>query len=96
MFRKKDEASVEERNLEEQYEKLFPKVARDFVYREDMEAFIENLTLLLRAVLPGFAISITQDRAKDRALKYREVLESGEDGSKKFEDVIKPAEEEME
>ena len=39
--------SDEERRLEETYEKLFPKIARDFMCRKDVEAIFDYLFLLI-------------------------------------------------
>jgi ribosomal protein L23 len=63
------------RDAEEQYERLFPKIARDFVYKQDLEELVDR--------------PVNDVEARRRALQYKEVIDSGRDGSKIFKDVIR-------
>jgi ribosomal protein L23 len=69
-----EEDGDEEAELEEQYERLFAKMARDFVYKGDLENAIDQ--------------NISDTEAKRRALLYKDVIDSGTDGSKLFDDII--------
>lgn len=62
-------------DLEELYLQLFPKMGRDFVYKEDLE---ELLTIILTLLaIPGVDGFIGDGRARQRALEYQLLLESG-------------------
>jgi len=87
-FQSRNEAKEEKKQLEEQYEKLYPKIGRDFVSLEDMEAFLDKLTLYLEQLLPGIELEVKTTKAKKKAKEYRDVIESGKDGTKKYRDLI--------
>lgn len=73
---------------EELYEKLFPKIGRDFVYKEDFERIVDAL---MRIVDPLGASPIdfkSNVKAVQKAREYKEMLDTGEDGSKKYKDLI--------
>ena len=44
----------EDRRLEQEYEKLFKKIARDFVTREDLEVVLTDFVELLLKVMKSF------------------------------------------
>lgn len=75
-------------DLEEQYERLFPKIGRDFVYREDLEGL---LTKIIEILDPTgiFGLSLDDSAAKSKAHEYKKVLDKGKDGSKIYKDLIK-------
>jgi hypothetical protein len=81
--------SVEEgSDLEELYEKLFPKIGRDFVYKEDL---FRMFSFLMSIVDPlGInPIDFRSDaEARTKAAEYKSLLESGLDGSKIYKDLI--------
>lgn len=77
--------------LEEQYEQMFAKIGRDFVYKEDFYRVILKLLNVLgpAAGLTSFAINIRDDSgARQKALEYKNVLDSGRDGSEIYKDLI--------
>lgn len=83
-----EEEADEFQSLEEQYEKLFPKIGRDFVYKEDLFRILDNIMSVLDPL--GLSpIDFTSDQeAKKRAREYKSLLDSGKDGSKRFKDLI--------
>jgi len=74
--------------MEETYEKLFPKIGRDFVYKEDFYRVIHEILAL--ADPTGFiGINLTDDfEARRRALIYKSFLDQGKDGSKVYKDLV--------
>lgn len=83
------EDSVEEGgDLEELYERLFPKIGRDFVYREDLFRFFSVIMDIIDP-LGLTPIDFQSDaEARTRAAEYKSLLESGLDGSKIYKDLI--------
>ena len=76
------------RMAEEVYERLVPKMGRDFVSRRD---FFEVIERILEIVDPqGFhAVNYQTDAgARSLALEYKGILDSGADGSKIYKDLI--------
>ena len=74
---------------EELYEKLFIKIGRDFVYKEDLAKMIVRILEILDPtgiVANNFIVS--SEGAMRKALEYKKVLESGQDGSKLYKDLI--------
>ena len=74
-------------DLEEQYERLFPKIGRDFVYREDLEGL---LTKMIGILDPAgvFGLALDDSAAKSKAHEYKKVLDKGKDGSKIYKDLV--------
>ena len=68
--------------LEEQYERLFPKIGRDFLYREDFESIINEVLRRISLFVPNFhSFSLSQGinlknntEAISRALEYKKNL----------------------
>lgn len=83
-----EEESDEGAGLEEQYEKMFPKIGRDFVYREDLYRVLGSIMAILDPLGNNPVDFGSDQEAKKRAREYKAVLESGKDGSKKFKDLI--------
>lgn len=76
------------RDLEEMYERLFPKIGRDFVYKEDLFKLLE-LIMMIVDPLGINPIDPTSDiQAKKKALQYKITLETGADGTKLYRDLI--------
>lgn len=74
--------------LEEQYEKLFPKIGRDFVYKEDLYRVLHKLILMINpASVIGLEIK-SDIHARQKALEYKAILDNGKDGSKIYKDLI--------
>lgn len=83
-----EEEPDSKRDLEETYEKLFPKIGRDFVYRDDLNLIID---LLLRIVDPLGLLPhelVGDVEARKKALEYKLVLAAGVDGTKRYKDLI--------
>ena len=78
---------------EELYEKLFVKIGRDFVYKEDLQEVLSQILALLYSLNPLFAltpINIASDaKARLKAKEYKAVLDSGKSGSSIYKDLIK-------
>ena len=84
----KDEDADPAAGLEEQYERMFPKIGRDFVYKGD---FFRLLNLIMSIIDPLNInpIDFRSDvEARRKANEYKAVLESGRDGSKLYQDLI--------
>lgn len=73
---------------EELYERLFPKIGRDFVYKEDIYPILDILIRLIDP-LGVFPIDIRNDaNARTKAKEYKDLLKSGKDGSEIYTDLI--------
>jgi len=78
--------SQSKRSQEEGYERQFPKIGRDFIYIGDLKAWIDKIV----SQNPGLSIPpIGNSEARSMASEYKDVIESGEDGSKKYKDLVK-------
>ena len=81
---------------EEQYEKMFMKIGRDFVHRNDLALILDEFVLRLSAVSPTIALAFSDDPvdstnnsgAMEMAQIYKQILDNGEDGSQRFQDLI--------
>jgi|SaaInlStandDraft_4_1057021.scaffolds.fasta_scaffold40538_2 hypothetical protein len=72
--------------LEEIYLRLFPKIGRDFVHRDDLMHILRTVLSFLD-VDPYELDLDTDSMARLRAIEYRSVLESGV-SEQIFEDLI--------
>jgi hypothetical protein len=81
-----NEEPDEEATLEEQYKKLFPKIGRDFVAREDLEGLI---TLIISIIDPLdiSGLGIDDSAAKNIADRYQRLLKKGKDGGEAKRDL---------
>lgn len=85
---REESSSDENDQLEEQYMRLFPKIGRDFIHREDFENIIKEL---LRLIDPaGLSTVDTSDdsEARSRAKEYKIFLEDDKKGSDVYRDLI--------
>ena len=84
---KKTPATDEDKNMEEQYQKMFKKIARDFMTRKDFEKiFNEYLELSLSDV--ASQIDITQrEEAYELLNTYKENLEKRLKDRREFRDL---------
>ena len=72
---------------EEDYERMYAKMARDFVHIDDLKDFIDKLRIAIGPAglaLPG----LTNDQAISRGLDYKEIVENGEDGTAHYSDIV--------
>jgi len=75
-------------DLEEVYERLFPKIGRDFVYKEDLYEIIEELLDFVDPDrLSGLDYKIKHN-AISQARVYKNLLSIGQDGSLLYDDLI--------
>jgi hypothetical protein len=81
-MRQKDEASQENNQREEDYEKLFPKIGRDFVTREDLADILAKVI----SAVPGLQVEVGNAKAVALATEYKNNLEKGQSDRKKYED----------
>ena len=93
---KKEDRSSSGSDLEEQYERLFAKMGRDFLHRKDFE----NIMRQLLSVIDPFGlapIALDDDsEARKRAQEYKQFLDDQRDGSEVYKDLIKLDDEEEE
>ena len=90
MIRKPNQGQQQEQALEETYERLFPKIGRDFVTVEDLQSLIDELKILVSTLglpLPNLRVRNTNGMAK--ALLYKATVEEGKDGTKLYKDLVK-------
>lgn len=83
----KDGGSPKEKDRqEEDYQEMFPKIARDFVYREDL---IEMMSFIIDTIgiLESNAPSLNKEAAKQKALEYKKNLSLPRNKRKKYKDV---------
>jgi hypothetical protein len=84
---REEDSSDESAQIEEQYMKLFPKIGRDFVHREDLESLIRQILFLIDP-LEIIPISIDDSEARLRAAEYKHLLEEDKKGSDIYKDLI--------
>lgn len=95
MLRQQDQGGQQKKGLEEQYERMFPKIGRDFVTKEDLQDVLDVLqvTLNILASFTGGAavgrLTLSEAKAMTKALLYKDIVESGKDGTKLFKDLVK-------
>ena len=83
----KDGGSAKENDRqEEDYQEMFPKIARDFVYREDL---VEMLSFIVDAIglLSSETPSLNKEAARQKALEYKKNLSLPRNKRKKYKDV---------
>lgn len=88
-LRRKDEVSQDNDQREEDYEKLFSKIGRDFVSREDLA---DILGKIINAV-PGLSVEVGNAKAVALATEYKDNLEKGQSDRKKYKDLVELDEE---
>lgn len=84
----KEDKSNSNEELEEQYERLFPKIGRDFVHRKDLENMLQQL---LRLLDPNGLLNLNcadDSEARRLAVEYKNFLDDQQDGSKIYKDLI--------
>jgi hypothetical protein len=80
-MRQTDQVSQDEDQREEDYEKLFNKIGRDFVTIKDLEEAL--------GAIPGVSINVGNAHAVAQANEYKENLNAGQKQKKKYNDLIK-------
>jgi hypothetical protein len=83
-FRKKDEVDQQEDQREEDYEKLFAKIGRDFITREDLA----DILLKIINAVPGLSIEIGNAHAMSLATEYKENISASKKKKKKYKDLV--------
>lgn len=73
---------------EELYERLFPKIGRDFVHRDDLEQMLRLIMLVIDPLGLSPVHIGSQVEATKKALEYKLLLEAGKDGSDIYKDLI--------
>jgi len=80
------ESAKEDNILEEQYEKLFKKIARDFVTKEDLkDMMLEMLSLL--SVTNASSVLDNEQNAIKLANEYEANLKKSSSNRKKYKDI---------
>jgi len=84
----------DDNELEEMYQRMYKKMARDFVHREDLKEILNQIFLGLGSANQAFAflfkevdVEILFDNAIDKAIEYRENLSKPRNKRKKYKDV---------
>ena len=92
-----DESSEEgKKNAEEKYMKLYMKIGRDFVHKDDLYLIVRKL---LEALDPNGLSELTVEElledvgANKRAEEYKFFLETGKKGSDYYKDLLDLSEE---
>lgn len=80
----------ENQTLEEQYEKLFAKIGRDFVTREDLERILHNLIVAISPIHAGMINTHSDTEARRKAFDYKNTLDNNLDGTELYTDLIEP------
>ncbi len=93
---KEEDAQAEDDTLEEQYMKMFPKIGRDFVHREDLANIMRAVMTLLDPLGLSPIDLLADEEARKRAVEYRAFLDQDKLGSDTYKDLIKLDEEEDE
>ena len=77
----------EDEELEEQYKRLFKKIGRDFVAKDDLKTL---LSLILETIDPlGLTgLQVDDSAARDLAERYQRLLDKGKDGGESKRDLI--------
>jgi hypothetical protein len=84
----KDTSAGSAKRMEEHYERLFPKIGRDFVSKRDFLNIMQKVLWLLEKP-EAFMIDLEEDsEARSLAGQYKELLDSGKDGTKIYTDLI--------
>jgi len=87
-----EEDSLEEgpQQVEEKYEKMFAKIGRDFIYKEDFISIMESLfDHLQEHGIDRPELALESDiLARTKAVEYKDVVQSGDDGTRIYEDLI--------
>lgn len=93
--RKDVEGATEHDELEEQYQRMYKKIARDFIHKEDLETIMNEYTEYLFSIVPGLQDSLENntfnnrvDSAVNKAIEYKENLKKPKHKRKKYKDVI--------
>ena len=73
---------------EELYERLFPKIGRDFVYKEDLVRMLGGIMALLDPDGENPLDTQSSVEAVKKAREYRRLLKKGKDGSEIYKDLI--------
>ena len=89
---KKEDASFnnEDNHLEEQYQKLFKKIARDFVFKEDLVSSLNNLTGAINSLNENFKdikINSSSEAAIQKALEYEANLKKRKKERTQYKDI---------
>jgi len=85
---REEDSSDEGSQLEEQYMKLFPKMGRDFVHKEDLAVILRQIMFLLDP-LDLSPVDLDDDsEARQRAREYKSFLDDDKDGSEVYKDLI--------
>jgi len=79
----KDES--EANSSEKNYMEMFPKIARDFIHKEDLYRILEELLNILE--ISDYEIDKSESSALQRAEEYKHFLKTGQSGSSHYPDL---------
>ena len=87
-FQDENSGATSGANLEKLYEKLFPKIGRDFLFKEDFQRIISELIEAINPELMNEIDFYSMGESINRAVEYRDFIDQGIDGSTIYEDLI--------
>lgn len=83
-----EDSSGEGGQLEEQYMKLFPKIGRDFVHKEDLEHMLRQIMEIVDPSGTQQVDTSDDSEARARASEYKAFLDDDKKGSDVYRDLI--------
>ena len=87
MLQQNSQDSQQNSQKEEDYERMFAKMGRDFVHIDDLNSWIDKLRAILGPA--GLALPpISNNQAISRGNHYKEIVENGEDGTSYYDDIV--------
>jgi primosomal protein N'' len=88
-LRNEEDSPREDENdaLEEQYQKLYKKIARDFVHVGDFQKVILDL-INDKSFLIALATAATKQKAIAKAIEYKENLEKPKNQRTTYKDIL--------
>jgi|LauGreDrversion4_2_1035121.scaffolds.fasta_scaffold13452_4 hypothetical protein len=88
--REDNDYEKDDNELEELYERLYKKIARDFVHKDDLRQSLSHTLNLYEALgikLDETTASLFFDEAINQAIEYKENLSKPRNKRKKYKDV---------
>lgn len=85
-----NEYQKDDNDLEELYQRLYKKIARDFVHRDDLRESLVQTFLLFKALgipIDETSIDTFSEEAINQAIEYKENLSKPRNKRNKYKDV---------
>ena len=85
---REEDTSDESGQLEEQYMKMFPKIGRDFVHKDDLENIVRQMMVIIDPLGLNPVDATDDSEARSRAEVYKSFLDDGTKGNEVYKDLI--------